>query len=150
MAESELHFLRARMQGGLLARARRGELKRRLPAGLAYDAGTIMPGPDTEVRGALQLLPGTFTATGSARAVVAAFNKASLTFPGRPPGRAARRRAVLQAAHPRHRAGRPAQPRLRRRLRLRPQQDQHRPGRARSQSPQAGAAGWFTGTRVTL
>ncbi len=38
LAESELHFLRARMQGGLLAKARRGELKLRLPAGLAYDA----------------------------------------------------------------------------------------------------------------
>ena len=87
MAESELHFLRARMQGGLLAKARRGELKRRLPAGLAYDAaGTIMLDPDTEVRGALQLLLDTFTATGSARAVVAAFNAAHLTFPGRHQG----------------------------------------------------------------
>src|ERR1022692_4164560 len=87
MAESELHFLRARMQGGLLAKARRGELKRRLPAGLVYDAaGTIMPDPDTGVRGALQLLLDTFTATGSARAVVAAFNAAHLTFPGRHQG----------------------------------------------------------------
>ena len=87
MAESELHFLRARMQGGLLAKARRGELKRRLPAGLVYDAaGAIMLDPDAEVRGALQLLLDTFTAAGSARAVVAAFNKASLTFPGRHQG----------------------------------------------------------------
>ena len=87
LAESELHFLRARMQGGLLAKARRGELKRRQPAGLAYDAaGTIMLDPDTEVRGALQLLLDTFTATGSARAVVAAFNTAHLTFPGRHQG----------------------------------------------------------------
>ena len=63
MAESELHFLRARMQGGLLAKARRGELKLRLPAGLAYDAaGIIMLDPDTEVRGAVQLLLDTFTA----------------------------------------------------------------------------------------
>ena len=87
LAESELHFLRARMQGGLLAKARRGELKLRLPAGLAYDAtGAIMLDPDTEVRGALQLLLDTFTAAGSARAVVAAFNAASLTFPGRHQG----------------------------------------------------------------
>src|SRR5229473_1183492 len=65
MAESELHFLRARMQGGLLAKARRGALKRRLPAGLVHDAaGAIMLDPDTEVRGALQLLLDTFTATG--------------------------------------------------------------------------------------
>ena len=75
------------MQGGLLAKARRGELKLRLPAGLAYDAvGIITLDPDTEVRGALQLLLNTFTATGSARAVVAAFNAASLTFPGRHQG----------------------------------------------------------------
>jgi len=87
MAESELHFLRARMQGGLLAKARRGELKMRLPAGLVHDAaGTIMLDPDTEVRGSLQLLLDTFTATGSARAVVAAFNAAHLTFPGRHQG----------------------------------------------------------------
>jgi DNA invertase Pin-like site-specific DNA recombinase/DNA-binding transcriptional MerR regulator len=87
LAESELHFLRARMQGGLLAKARRGELKRRQPAGLVYDAaGTIMLDPDTEARGALQLLLDTFTATGSARAVVAAFNTAHLTFPGRHQG----------------------------------------------------------------
>ena len=87
LAESELHFLRARMQGGLLAKARRGELKRRQPACLVYDAaGTIMLDPDTEVRGALQLLLDTFTATGSARAVVAAFNTAHLTFPGRHQG----------------------------------------------------------------
>ncbi len=75
------------MQGGLLAKARRGELKLRLPAGLAYDAaGIIMLDADTEVRGAVQLLLDTFTAAGSARAVVAAFNKASLTFPGRHQG----------------------------------------------------------------
>ena len=68
MAESELHFLRARMQGGLLAKARRGELKLRLPAGLAYDAaGTIMLDPDTEVRGALQLLLDTGSATAGPR-----------------------------------------------------------------------------------
>ncbi|HEX3779224.1 MAG TPA: recombinase family protein [Pseudonocardiaceae bacterium] len=40
MAESELHFLRARMQGGLLAKARRGELRTRLPVGLVYDPPT--------------------------------------------------------------------------------------------------------------
>ena len=76
------------MQGGLLAKARRGELKLCLPAGLAYDAaGTaIMLDPDTEVRGAVQLLLDTFTAAGSARAVVAAFNTAHLTFPGRHQG----------------------------------------------------------------
>src|SRR5258708_22045721 len=139
MAESELHFLRARMHGGLLAKARRGELKRRLPAGLVYDAaGAIMLDPDTEVRGALQLVLDTFTATASARAVVAAFNAAHLTFPGRHQGGPHARalyfkplthHIVLDVLHNPPYAGA---------LRLRPQQDQHRPGQTRSQSPQAG------------
>ena len=37
MSEAELHVLRARMQGGYLAKARRGELKHRLPVGFVYD-----------------------------------------------------------------------------------------------------------------
>jgi hypothetical protein len=39
--------------------------------------------PDTGVRGAITLLLNTFTTTGSARAVVKAFNDQNLTFPGR-------------------------------------------------------------------
>src|SRR5215468_8491514 len=35
MSEFELHFLRARLRGGILAKARRGELKLQLPIGLA-------------------------------------------------------------------------------------------------------------------
>jgi DNA invertase Pin-like site-specific DNA recombinase len=84
MAESELHFLRARMQGGLLAKARRGELKLQLPIGLAYDSRSEpVLDPDGGVRQAITLLFDTFTATGSAFAVVKAFREAQLTFPGR-------------------------------------------------------------------
>src|SRR6266436_10164411 len=55
--EFELHFLRARMRGGILAKARRGELALALPAGLAYDHhGQVMPDPDAGVRHAVQLL----------------------------------------------------------------------------------------------
>jgi DNA invertase Pin-like site-specific DNA recombinase len=69
MSEAELHFLRARLQGGLLAKARRGELRTRLPVGLLYDsAGAVILDPDTGVRGAISLLLDTFTGTGSARA----------------------------------------------------------------------------------
>jgi DNA invertase Pin-like site-specific DNA recombinase len=38
MSEAELHVLRARLQGGILNKARRGELKYPLPVGFAYDA----------------------------------------------------------------------------------------------------------------
>ena len=37
ISEAELHFIRARLQGGMLAKAARGELRVRLPVGLAYD-----------------------------------------------------------------------------------------------------------------
>ena len=84
ISEAELHFLRARMQGGLLAKARRGDLRTRLPIGLVHDhGGKVTLDPDAGVRGAVALLMDTFTATGSARAVVKAFAAAGLTFPGR-------------------------------------------------------------------
>jgi DNA invertase Pin-like site-specific DNA recombinase len=84
LSEFELHFLRARMRGGILARARRGELALALPAGLVYDGqGQVIPDPDTGVRRAVRLLFDTFTATGSAFGVVKAFREQQLTFPAR-------------------------------------------------------------------
>lgn len=37
MSEAELHVLRARLQGGIRSKARRGELRMPLPVGLVYD-----------------------------------------------------------------------------------------------------------------
>ena len=55
MSEAELHFLRVRLEGGKLNKARRGELRTPLPAGLVYDAdGRIALDPDRQVRQALQ------------------------------------------------------------------------------------------------
>ena len=84
ISEFELHYLQARMRGGLLARAARGELALRLPAGLCYDAaGNVMLDPDSGVRAAVTRLFTTFEATGSATAVVKAFAADKLTFPAR-------------------------------------------------------------------
>lgn len=84
ISEAELYYLRARMQGGLLAKARRGQLRTRQPIGLVHDdAGNVVLDPDTGVRQAVQLVFDTFTATGSARAVVKSFTENGLTFPGR-------------------------------------------------------------------
>jgi len=84
LSEAELHFLQARMQGGLLAKARRGELALRLPIGLVYDgAGHVVLDPDAGVRHAVGHLFTVFEQTGSARAVVKAFNAEQLTFPAR-------------------------------------------------------------------
>jgi DNA invertase Pin-like site-specific DNA recombinase len=84
ISEAELHFIRARLQGGLLAKARRGELHVRLPVGLVYDQlGNVTLDPDAEVRGAIAHLFTAFEQTGSASAVVKAFAAARLKFPGR-------------------------------------------------------------------
>jgi DNA invertase Pin-like site-specific DNA recombinase len=61
ISEFELHTLRQRMQGGLLAKAARGELAMRLPVGLVYDsAGAVVLDPDAEVRAAVDHLHGAF------------------------------------------------------------------------------------------
>jgi DNA invertase Pin-like site-specific DNA recombinase len=39
MSEAELHVMRARLRGGTINKARRGELEMRLPIGFVYDAG---------------------------------------------------------------------------------------------------------------
>ena len=84
LSEAELHFIRARLRGGIISKARRGELITPLPVGLAYDAaGHVILDPGTAVQGALKHLFATFAATGSASACVKAFNTDGLNFPWR-------------------------------------------------------------------
>jgi DNA invertase Pin-like site-specific DNA recombinase len=84
LSEAELHFIRARLRGGQISKARRGELIMPLPTGLVYDAaGHVILDPDTAIQGALRHMLATFEATGSATAVVKAFRAAGLSFPWR-------------------------------------------------------------------
>jgi DNA invertase Pin-like site-specific DNA recombinase len=84
MSEAELHVLRARLQGGILNKAKRGELFLRPPIGLAYNAeGQCILDPDQQVRESLRLLFATFRRTGSATATVKAFRQQGLKFPRR-------------------------------------------------------------------
>jgi len=84
MSQAELHFLRARLQGGKLNKAKKGELRRPLPVGYCYDEeGRTVLDPDDEVRGAVQLLFDAFRQTGSAYAVVHRFVDAGMKFPKR-------------------------------------------------------------------
>jgi DNA invertase Pin-like site-specific DNA recombinase len=84
ISEAELHFIKAWLRGGVLSKARRGELIMPLPVGLVYDAaGHVILDPDTAIQGAVRHLFTTFEATGSATAVVKAFRAAGLTFPWR-------------------------------------------------------------------
>ena len=78
-------MMRARLRGGTLNAARRGELRIPLPVGLVYDPlGKVVLDPDPQVQHSLRLLFDTFTRTGSAAATVRHFNQEKLLFPHRP------------------------------------------------------------------
>src|SRR5262249_6211125 len=84
MSEAELHFIRARLRGGQLSKARRGELKMGLPVGLVYDlSDKIVLDPDVGGREAISHLFAVFARTRSARAVVAEFDTTGLRVPVR-------------------------------------------------------------------
>jgi DNA invertase Pin-like site-specific DNA recombinase len=84
MSEAELHVLRARLQGGIRSKARRGELRVSLPVGLAYDGqGKVILDPDQQIQQALHTLFQVYQRQGSALAVVKYFCKNELTFPRR-------------------------------------------------------------------
>jgi len=84
MSEAELHFIRARLIGGQLSKARRGELRMGLPVGLVYDpAGRVVLDPDSGVQQAIRQVFTLFARTGSARASVQQFNADGLLFPVR-------------------------------------------------------------------
>lgn len=85
MSEAELHVLRARMRGGYLAKARRGELKVRLPVGFVYDAADrVQLDPDRQVQQTLRALLATFRRTGSAGATARALFEQGMRLPSRP------------------------------------------------------------------
>ena len=85
LSEAELHLLRLRLLGGLLNKARRGELKLPLPVGLVYDPlDRVVLDPDAQVRDSLRLLFDTFVRTGTAAATVRYFREQELRIPSRP------------------------------------------------------------------
>jgi len=84
MSEAELHVLKARLLGGRLNKAQRGELKMPLPIGLVYaDNQRVEMEPDQQVQQSLRVFFATFERTGSAWATVQAFGREGLKFPKR-------------------------------------------------------------------
>jgi DNA invertase Pin-like site-specific DNA recombinase len=83
MSAAELHFLRGRLQGGKLNKAKKGTLCIPIPAGLTYKQQQIVLDPDDRVRGALRLLFSTFKRVGSAYGVVRYFKEQKFEFPKR-------------------------------------------------------------------
>jgi len=84
MSEAELHVLRARLIGGQMNKARRGELWMRPPIGFVATAqGPLVLDPDAQVQQAVRLVFETFRRAGSAGAVVTQFRHEGLQFPRR-------------------------------------------------------------------
>jgi DNA invertase Pin-like site-specific DNA recombinase len=66
MSEAELHLLRSRLRGGILNKARRGELTLRLPVGLVHLAdGRCARDPDAGIQASVTAVFEAFAATGT-------------------------------------------------------------------------------------
>jgi DNA invertase Pin-like site-specific DNA recombinase len=85
MSEAELHLLHARLIGGQLNKARRGELWIRPPIGYAFDSHScsMVLDPDEQIQGAVRLLFETFRRSGSALKVVRYFDTKGIGWPRR-------------------------------------------------------------------
>jgi DNA invertase Pin-like site-specific DNA recombinase len=85
MSEAELYVLRARLRGGIINKARRGELEVPLPIGFCYDAnGRVLLDPDKQVQETIHTFFQTFRRTGAATATMKDFRARGIKFPQRP------------------------------------------------------------------
>jgi DNA invertase Pin-like site-specific DNA recombinase len=82
-AQAELHIIRARLHGGKLNKASKGELRFALPIGFVFDGDKIVLDPDQEVQGAVRTIFDLFAREGTAFGVVRRFNELGLRFPRR-------------------------------------------------------------------
>ena len=99
MSEAELHVLKARLIGGQLAKARRGELEVPLPVGLVYDAaGRVVLDPDLSVQSATRSVLRDLPAHRVGDRHGAQPSRAGLALSPPGPVRAPQRRAVVGGA----------------------------------------------------
>ena len=82
-AQAELHIIRARLHGGKLNKAAKGELHFPLPVGFVFEGDKIVLDPDQEVQGAVRMIFSSFQQMGSAFGVVRRFKELGLRFPRR-------------------------------------------------------------------
>src|ERR1700694_813276 len=82
-AQAELHTIRARLHGGKINKAHKGELHFALPVGFVFDDDKTALDPDQEVQGAVRTVFELFERESSAYAVVRRFQELGLRFPRR-------------------------------------------------------------------
>src|SRR4051812_41191342 len=84
ISELELHTIKARLNAGLINKARRGELALSLPVGLVRDAiGRVVKPPNEEVRSRIELIFTTFLRVKSVFGVVRTLTADRLLLPRR-------------------------------------------------------------------
>lgn len=90
MSETELHVLRARLNGGIRNKAARGELRRGLPIGFVWgdEDGKVRFDPNEAVTGAIRTVFQRFAEMGSVRQVWLWFRSQGISFPLRSHARA--------------------------------------------------------------
>jgi len=82
MSEAELHIIRSRMQGGILNKAKRGELQLNLPIGFVYDSQKkVVLDPDNQTRSCIKKFFQVFAEEQSAFKTVQYFNHNGIGFP---------------------------------------------------------------------
>ena len=87
MSEAELHLIRARLDGGLRNKAKRGELEQSLPVGFDRDDdGRVMLAADEQVRHAIARVFELWRGLGSARQVVVRLREEEQRLPRRTVG----------------------------------------------------------------
>jgi DNA invertase Pin-like site-specific DNA recombinase len=82
MSEAELHYLHARMKGGLDNKAKRGELKIPVPVGYVYDDfNQMVKDPDENVQAVVQLVFDTYARLHSCQATLKELREKDILFP---------------------------------------------------------------------
>lgn len=83
MSQAELHLLKARLHGGKINKAKRGELRFLLPIGYCYLGEETIFDEDAQIRSVIQLVFSSFARTQSVYGVVQHFGKNNIDFPKR-------------------------------------------------------------------
>jgi len=82
MSEAERHLLRSRLRGGILNKARRGELALRLPVGLVHlSDGRCARDPDVGIQASIGAVFDAFAATGNIAATLRRLLASGIRFP---------------------------------------------------------------------
>ena len=85
LSENELTLIRARLRGGAMNKAQRGELYHRVPAGFVLEGSRLVKDPDRQIQHAISEVFARFEAHGSARRATASLLEDGIRLPARQP-----------------------------------------------------------------